>query len=101
MQMPTLLLTAEPVEEVRPILELQKACKIGCFAVVNLGVDRGTGEKIVDLAFRALEWSDAIAIRAKVRKLAAATRPAQIAVQASVRDHRSSTRAPLTERDVH
>jgi len=48
-QMPTLFLTAEQAEQVRPILELQKARKFGCLAVVNIGVDRTTGERTFEL----------------------------------------------------
>jgi hypothetical protein len=75
LQMPTLMLTAEQAEQVRPILELQRACKIGCLAVVNFGFDRTTRECAVELSFAALEWTDAVAVCAKVKKLAAALPP--------------------------
>jgi hypothetical protein len=68
--MPTIILTAEQAEEVRPILELQKASKIGCLAVVNFGFDRSTGERTVELSFATLEWSHAVSISAKIKKLA-------------------------------
>jgi hypothetical protein len=75
--MPTLILTAEQAEQVRPILELQKARKIGCLAVVNIGFDRASGERTIELTFTALEWSDAISICAKIQKLRAAVHAVQ------------------------
>jgi hypothetical protein len=75
--MPTLILTADQADQVRPILELQKARKIGCLAVVNVGFDRTTGERTVELSFAAIEWSAAVAVCAKVKKLAAAVHGAQ------------------------
>jgi hypothetical protein len=75
--MPTIILTAEQAKQVRPILELQKTRKIGCLAVVNFGFDHTTGERTVELSFAALEWSAAVAVCAKVKKLAAAVNGAQ------------------------
>jgi hypothetical protein len=75
--MPTLVLTAEQAEQVRPILDTQDSRRIGCIAVVNLGFDRTTGERTVELSFAALEWTDAVAICRKIKKLAAALPPAQ------------------------
>jgi hypothetical protein len=71
-QMPTLILTAEQAEQLRAILELQKAREIGCLAVVNFGFDRSTGERTVELSFACLEWLDAAAISRKIKKLGAA-----------------------------
>ena len=83
------------------ILELQKARKIGSLAVMNIGFDRPTDERTVELTFTAIEWSDAISACAKIKKLAAAMRPAQITTQAGTADHNSSTSAHPTEREVH
>jgi hypothetical protein len=70
--MPTLVLTAEQTEQVQPILELQKTRKIGCLAVVNIGFNRLSGERATELTFTALEWSDAVSLCAKIKKLALA-----------------------------
>jgi hypothetical protein len=86
-QMPTLILTAEQTEQVRPILELQKDCEIGCLAVVNIGVDRTTGERTFELTFTTLDWSDAVAVCAKVKKLAAAVDGAQPLATPDPSDH--------------
>ena len=82
--MPTLILTAEQAEQLRAILELQKARKIGCLAVVNFGVDPSTGERTVELSFACLEWDDAVAICRKIKKLPAVGDP--VMVIASMRD---------------
>jgi hypothetical protein len=67
---PTLQLTTEEqIEVIRPILELQKTRRIGCFSVANVGVDRQSGETIIELTVIALPWSDATAIAKKARKL--------------------------------
>jgi hypothetical protein len=76
-QMPTLILTAEQAEQVRPILDTQDSRKIGCIAVVNFGFDRTTGERTVELSFACLAWDDAVAICRKTKKLAAAMRPSK------------------------
>jgi hypothetical protein len=68
-QMPTLILTAEQAEQLRAIIELQKAREIGCLAVVNFGFDRTTGERTVELSFACLEWSNAVSICGKIKKL--------------------------------
>jgi hypothetical protein len=87
---PTIILTAEQAEQVRPILELQKTRKIGCLAVVNFGFDRSTGEQTVELSFACLEWSAAIAVCAKVKKLAAAMRPSKPLTQSGSLPTRAS-----------
>jgi hypothetical protein len=41
---------------------------------VNFGFDRTTGERTVELSFACLEWSDAVAICNKIKKLSIATK---------------------------
>jgi hypothetical protein len=67
---PTLRLTTEEqIEVIRPILELQKTRRIGCFAVANIGFDRH-GETVIELTVVALPWPDAVKICRQTRKLA-------------------------------
>jgi hypothetical protein len=73
--MVTIQLTENQAGQVREILDTQDSRKIGCIAVVNFGFDRTTGERTVELSFAALEWSAAVAVCAKVKKLAAAVAP--------------------------
>jgi hypothetical protein len=56
-------------------------------AVVNIGVDRTTGERIFELTFTALDWSDAVAVCAKVKKLAAAVHGAEPLAESGLSDH--------------
>jgi hypothetical protein len=67
---PTLRLTAEQIEVIQPILEMQKTRRIGCFAVANVGIDRQSAETIVELSTIALDWNDAAKICRQARKLA-------------------------------
>jgi hypothetical protein len=89
-QMPTLILTAEQAEQVRPILDTQDSRKIGCIAVVNFGFDRSTGEQTVELSFACLEWSAAVAVCAKITKLGAAMRPSKPLTQSGSLPTRAS-----------
>jgi hypothetical protein len=66
----TIQLTESQTEQVREILDMQAARKAGCLAVVNFGLDRSTGERTVELSFAALEWSHAVSICTKIKKLA-------------------------------
>jgi hypothetical protein len=66
----TIQLTENQVSAVREVLDIQASRKIGCVAVVNFGFDRTTGERTVELS--CLEWPAAVAVCAKIKKLAAA-----------------------------
>lgn len=65
----TIQLTEIQIERVREILDMQAARKAGCLAVVNFGLDRSTGERTVELSFACLEWSKAVSICGKIKKL--------------------------------
>jgi hypothetical protein len=41
-----------------------------CIGVVNFGFDRSTGKRTVELSFACLEWSKAISICGRIKKLA-------------------------------
>jgi hypothetical protein len=73
----TIQLSEIQIERVREILDMQADRKLGCIAVVNFGFDRSTGDRTVELSFACLEWSDAVAICNKIKKLAAAVHAAQ------------------------
>jgi hypothetical protein len=73
----TIRLTKSQSQQVLEILDMQASTKIGCIAVVNFGFDRTTGERTVELSFAALEWSNAVAICRKIKKLATALSPTQ------------------------
>lgn len=67
--MPTLRLTEEQIEVIRPILEMQKTRRIGCLAGANIGVDLETGATVIELTVVALPWADAAKVCRMTRKL--------------------------------
>jgi hypothetical protein len=66
----TIQLTESQIEQVREILDMQMSRKFGCIAVVNFAFDRSTGDRTVELSFACLEWSKAVSICGKIKKLA-------------------------------
>jgi hypothetical protein len=88
----TIQLSEIQIEQVLEILDMQASTKIGCIPVVNFGFDRTTGERTVELSFAALEWSNAVAICRKIKKLAAAIPTAQPLPESGPSDHNWSTR---------
>jgi hypothetical protein len=84
----TIQLTESQVSAVLELLDIQASRKFGYIAVMNFGFDRTTGERTVELSFAALEWSAAVAVCAKVKKLAAAVHGAQPLADPGSSDHK-------------
>jgi hypothetical protein len=67
--MPTLRLSESQIEVIQPILDRQKTGRIGCIAVANLGMDRASGEVVVELSIVPLNWPDAVRICRMIKNL--------------------------------
>lgn len=92
----TIQLTDSQIEQVREVLYMQTARRVGYIAVVNFGFDPNSGERIIELSFACLEWDDAVAICRKIKKLAAALPPAELLAHPSPGKCNSLAREPST-----